>query len=256
MFTRSSTTHLVRTASTAAANQDEVLDGDDDEVVLAHTYSTPVLLIGKAQPVLEGFSRGLLYVNLFCARNIRGDEYLGRGKADPYVKISYGIRGMQASLFSETHEEAGSEPIWNHKFAFPILHPETKGRHLLELEIYNRNGITRKDNKLGSLSIAHLSMYVTSKPAYITDERWFPVFNKKHKERGEILMSFYFQAQGDHKFADGWEIPNRLNIGAPAGLDREPAKLRKFDEKTDGPLPPGAVASPPPGVPELMIILD
>ncbi|BBN02656.1 hypothetical protein MPTK1_2g17010 [Marchantia polymorpha subsp. ruderalis] len=253
MLTRSSTTHLVRTSSTA---QDELQD-ENVERALQYSHTTPIVLSQKSQPALETFPRGVLYVKMFCARNIRGDEYHGMGKADPYVKVSYGIRGMQASLYSETHEDAGSEPIWNHKFAFPILHPEGKGVHLLELQIYNRNGITRKDNTLGFLTLGNLALYVTCKPHFITEERWFPVYDKKHRQRGEILMSFYFQAQGDHKFADGWDIPNRLNIGAPMCLDQLPAKLRVFNPKTDmDPSAQGAatVQVQHAGVPQIMII--
>lgn len=105
--------------------------------------------------------------------------------------------------------------------------------------------------------LGNLALYVTCKPHFITEERWFPVYDKKHRQRGEILMSFYFQAQGDHKFADGWDIPNRLNIGAPMCLDQLPAKLRVFNPKTDmDPSAQGAatVQVQHAGVPQIMII--
>ncbi|KAL2621652.1 hypothetical protein R1flu_001857 [Riccia fluitans] len=110
------------------------------------------------------FGHGVLHVEIFKARGIKGDEIKGMGRADPYLKVKHGNAAKRETLTSLAHQDGGSNPVWNFEFCFPIRNGGTKAHNILEIEIYNENKRTsffRADNSLGHLRLGGLAELIT-----------------------------------------------------------------------------------------------
>ncbi|KAL3680684.1 hypothetical protein R1sor_023640 [Riccia sorocarpa] len=173
------------------------------------------------------FGRGVLHVQIFKARNIKGDEIAGMGKADPYVVVKLGSKGNRSPLKSEAHQDGGSSPVWNYQFLFPLQNGGTAAHNILVVQVYNENADTRycrADNCLGSLRMENLAEWVMSHEDNITEPQWYPIIYENGKkgaeQKGEILVKFYFQEVDEGVFASGFHtvpscslIPGRTAVG-------------------------------------------
>ncbi|KAL3679485.1 hypothetical protein R1sor_022441 [Riccia sorocarpa] len=155
------------------------------------------------------FGHGGLHVEIHRGRNLKGDEFWGMGKSDPYLLLRHGA-GKGKTLKSQEHHNGGSNPQWYCKFYFPMRNGGCKEDNILEIEIYNKNTrFHREDNLLGHLRIEDLANWVCRDEHNITELAWYPVFYKRRRstqdqkdeeKRGEILMRFYFQSIEENVF--------------------------------------------------------
>ncbi|KAL3680685.1 hypothetical protein R1sor_023641 [Riccia sorocarpa] len=176
------------------------------------------------------FGRGVLHIQVFKARNIKGDEFVGLGKADPYVVVKLGSVGNRKPLKSETHQDGASNPVWNYEFKFPLQNGGTPAHNILDIKVYNENADTkccRTDNCIGSLRMENLAEWVMSHEHNITEPQWYPLVYKysrggqdQAEGKGEILVKFYFQEVDEGVFAKGFHtvpscclIPGRTAVG-------------------------------------------
>ncbi|KAL3679473.1 hypothetical protein R1sor_022429 [Riccia sorocarpa] len=146
------------------------------------------------------FPRGVLRLGVACARGIRGDEFLGLGKSDPYAKIIFGSSLNPQEFKTETDRNAGSNPYWGEWFTMPITVPDITENNNLLIQIYNRNHL-RHDNQIGYCRFLNLGERVMKCEKFATGEVWHPVYDPvTHMPRGEIQLSLRFEAMGDVEF--------------------------------------------------------
>ncbi|KAL3693866.1 hypothetical protein R1sor_007517 [Riccia sorocarpa] len=65
-------------------------------------YKRRTFLLGFRKEKI--FDRGVLHVEIFEARGIKGDEIGGIGKADPYLKLKHGSSSKREILKSTAHQ--------------------------------------------------------------------------------------------------------------------------------------------------------
>ncbi|KAL2621638.1 hypothetical protein R1flu_001843 [Riccia fluitans] len=161
------------------------------------------------------FGHGVLHVEIFKARGIKGDEIREIGNADPYLEVKHGNAAIRETLKCPPHPDGGSNPVWNFRFSFPLRNGGARDHNILEIEIYNKNKHTsffRPDNSLGHVRLGGLAEWITKHEHWITEPAWYPVFYKHHRsskdqtegeKQGEILVKFYFQKVEPQEFALG-----------------------------------------------------
>ncbi|KAL3680681.1 hypothetical protein R1sor_023637 [Riccia sorocarpa] len=189
----------------------------------------------SARKTSKVFGRGVLNVQIFKARNIKGEEAKGIGKADPYVKVKHGDHGNRVTQRSEAHSQGGSHPVWNYEFVFPLRNGGTMAHNILDIKVFNENATTQccrgGDTCIGSLRIEKLAEYITSKDNNITEPEWYPVIYKKlnsekdpeEEVKGEILIKFYFREVDEEIFANGYDTAPTCNVIAndQVGVDED-----------------------------------
>ncbi|KAL3680680.1 hypothetical protein R1sor_023636 [Riccia sorocarpa] len=191
------------------------------------------------------FGRGVFHVQIFKARDIKGDEIVGLGKADPYAVVKLGSQGNRHALKTATHQDGGASPIWNYEFAYPLRNGGTLAHNSLDIKIYNENGaigcFNRSNNCIGSLRIENLGEYILSHENNITEPQWFPLLYKaagsdQGEEKGEILVKFYFQEVDEGVFAKGFHtVPScGLIPGHEVGVEDDDATYSRATGNLEG----------------------
>lgn len=183
------------------------------------------------------FDRGLLHVEISKARNIRGDEILGMGRADAYLKVKHGNSVNPVTLKSEPHQDGGSNPTWGAKFVFPIRNGGSKEHNILDIEIWNKNRWFRHDNILGHVRIGELADWITRHRDNITEWAWYPVFtrhNRRKEEKvGDILIKFYFQVVRENVFREGFHTQPTYESTIPANGFTDSNQFRTVDYRRE-----------------------